>query len=257
MLAKDYAYMHIPVAVLPDKILDHYNLCPLIHKGHVYVKIRHGMYGLPQASKLANIWLQNFLVPHGYHPCPITPGLWTHASCDIHFTLIVDDFAVRYMDWHNVDHLLTALKDHYQVTEDWEASQHCGLSITWDYTMCIVDLAMPGYIEHALKQFQHPHPKHPEHTPHTWLKPIYGASTQLTPKPNQTPALDATNCQHVQEVIGVLLYYARAVDSMLLAALGTLATQQSQGTQAMMVALTQLLNYCATHPQCQHLLPHQ
>jgi len=39
MLAKDYTYMHILVAVLPAKILDHYNLHPLIHKGHIYVKI--------------------------------------------------------------------------------------------------------------------------------------------------------------------------------------------------------------------------
>jgi len=38
------------------------------------------------------------------------------------------------------------------------------------------------------------------------------------------------------------------VDPTLLTTLGTLATQQSQGTQATMEALTQLLNYCATHP---------
>jgi len=36
--------------------------------------------------------------------------------------------------------------------------------------------------------------------------------------------------------------------STLLVALGTLATQQAQGTQATMEALMQLLNYCATHP---------
>jgi len=106
MLAKDYAYMHIPVAVLPTEILDHYNLHLLIHKGHVYVKIQCGMYGLPQAGKLANVQLQTFLAPHGYHLCLTTPGFWMHASCDIHFTLVMDDFAVRYMDQLNVDHLL-------------------------------------------------------------------------------------------------------------------------------------------------------
>jgi len=110
MLAKDYAYMHILVAVLPKEILDHYNWCPLIHKGHIYVKIQLGMYGLPQAGKLANIQLQAFLAPHGYHPCPITLGLWVHASCNICFTLVVDDLAIRYMDWLNVEHLLIALK---------------------------------------------------------------------------------------------------------------------------------------------------
>jgi len=32
MLAKDYAYIFIPVAVLPLDIIDHYKLQPLIHK---------------------------------------------------------------------------------------------------------------------------------------------------------------------------------------------------------------------------------
>jgi len=40
MHAKDYAYMHIPMSILPNKIIDHYNLCPLIHKDHVYVQIQ-------------------------------------------------------------------------------------------------------------------------------------------------------------------------------------------------------------------------
>ena len=62
------------------------------------------------------------------------------------------------------------------------------------------------------------------------------------------PALDAADCMCIQEVIGVLLYYARAMDSTMLAALGTLATQQAHGTQATMEALMQLLNYCAMHP---------
>jgi len=112
MLAKDYAYMCIPVAVLPLDIIEHYKLQPLIHKGHIYVKIHCGMYGLPQTGKLANIQLQAFLEPHGYHPCPITPGLWTHTACDIHFTLVVDDFAVQYTERADADHLLTALKEH-------------------------------------------------------------------------------------------------------------------------------------------------
>jgi len=118
MLAKDYAYMHIPVAVLPAEIIDHYNLWLVIHKRHVYVEIQCGMYGLPQAGKLANVQLQAFLAPHGYHPCPITPSLWTHMSCSIHFTLVVDDFVVRYIGHANANHLLPALKDLYQVAED-------------------------------------------------------------------------------------------------------------------------------------------
>jgi len=123
------------------------------------------MYGLSQASKLANVQLQGFLEPHGYHPCPITLGMWMHATCNIHFTIVVNDFAMQYRTKANSDHLLAALKGHYHVTEDWAASQDCGLTLTWDYTCHTMDLAMPRYIKHALKWFQHTHPKHPEHAP--------------------------------------------------------------------------------------------
>ncbi len=77
---------------------------------------------------------------------------------------------------------------------------------------------------------------------------MYGAKIQFALEPDGTPALDAADTKRVQEVIGVLLYYARAVDATMLTALGTLATQQAKGTQATMEVLTQLLNYCATHP---------
>jgi len=171
-----------------------------------------------------------------------------HDTRPIRFTLVVDDFAVRYTNKADADDLMSALRQHYQVTEDWAATRYCGMTLQWDYKNRTVDLSMPGYIDRALKRFQHPHPRRPEHSPHAWQKPNYGAKTQFAPDPDATPALDASDCKRVQEVIGVLLYYARAIDATMLAALGTLATQQAKGTKATMEALTQLLNYCTTHP---------
>jgi len=158
MQPQDYVYMQIPVAMLPPDIMDHYQLHDLVHNGHIYVEIWHGMYGLPQASWLANLQLQAFLKLHGYHPCPITHELWTHDEQPIHFTLVVDDFVIHYTDKKDVDHLMAALWEHYQVTEDWTATWYCGITLAWDYTARMVDLSMPGYIDWALKWFQHPHP---------------------------------------------------------------------------------------------------
>jgi len=91
----DYEYMHIPISVIPDSIMEHYNLAPLIHKGFVYVEIRKGMYGLPQAGKIANDQLTKFLTPHSYEPVPITTGLWKHTTRDLSFTLVVDDSGIK------------------------------------------------------------------------------------------------------------------------------------------------------------------
>jgi len=166
MLLTDYAYMHIPVLAIPNSIMEHYKLHNLVHNGHVYVEIRKGMYGLPQAGRIANEHLQCLLLPHGYHPCPLTPSLWQYDTRDVCFTLVMDDFAICYTNRNDVMHLLTALQKQYQVTEDWNAMHYCGLTLTWDYDQCTINLSMPGYINHVLQCFCHPCPTHPEHAPH-------------------------------------------------------------------------------------------
>ena len=43
--------------------------------GHVHSEIRRGMDGLTQAGQLVSEQLEQFLLPHGYILCPVTPGL--------------------------------------------------------------------------------------------------------------------------------------------------------------------------------------
>jgi len=57
------------------------------------------------------------------------------------------------------------------------------------------------------------------------------ANQAKIPTPSTMPILDAANTKCIQEIIGILLYYAQAVNSTLLAALGTIATQQAKGTK--------------------------
>ena len=47
-------YEYMPITLIPQDIIDEYDLNKLVHNGHVYIKDRGGMYGLPQASILAN-----------------------------------------------------------------------------------------------------------------------------------------------------------------------------------------------------------
>ena len=242
-----YEYLRIPIWMIPSHIQVLYNLQPQIIDGHVYAEIRRGMYGLPQAGKLANDQLQTFLAPHGYIPCSLTPGLWRDMNSDLMFTLVVDDFGVRYSNRAHADKLLTILSQKYRVKADWTGSRYIGLSLDWDYTARTLDLSMPAYIERALQRFNHPKPTRPQNAPHEWVAPTYGARQQYATQ-DLSPAIDLADKKRVQEVLGTLLYYARAIDSTMLAAIGTLATQQSSPTVATMKAITHLLNYCATHP---------
>ena len=106
---------------------------------------------------------------------------------------------------------------------------------------------MPNYIQKALNKFHHIPSKKAQHSPHAWTPPNYGAQTQFTAPTDTSAPLDDAEITRLQEVIGTLLYYARALDSTMLVALGTIASAQAKGTQATALAVTHLLIYCATH----------
>ncbi len=86
------------------------------------------------------------------------PGLWKHNSCPIAFSLVVDNFGVKYVGKENAQHLLGTIQKHYKSLCDWEGEQYCGLTIKWDYEGRKVHLSMPTYVLKALKRFQHPPP---------------------------------------------------------------------------------------------------
>ncbi len=52
----------------------------------------------------------------------------------------------------------------------------------------------------------------------------------------------------IQEVIGTFLYYAQCVYNTMLAALGSIATQQANSTNNTMKKVQQILDYASTHP---------
>jgi hypothetical protein len=244
-----YEYMRVPIWMLPAAIIEQYNLTPLFHNGFVYVEIQRGMYGLPQAGRLANDQLIAQLAPHGYEPCVLTPGLWHHTTRDVVFSLVVDDFGIRYTSRADADHMITTLQAFNDVSLDWTGARYCGLSLKWDYiNRSTCNMSMPGYVERALQRFQHVPPPTPEHAPHPWQRPNYGAKTQFALPPDSAPALDASDKTRILAVLGTLLFYARAIDSTMLTAIGELATEHSQATKTTMSKLTQLLNYCASHP---------
>jgi hypothetical protein len=114
-----YEYVRLPIEVIPPISIIEHNLLPLVHKGYVYAEVRRGMYGLPQAGRIANDQLTAFLTPKGYTPIPVTPGLWRHDKSDLAFTLVVDDFGIKYTNPQDIHDLITTLKELYKVSEDW------------------------------------------------------------------------------------------------------------------------------------------
>ena len=201
------------------------------------------------SGKLANEQLQQHLATFGYRPTANTPGLWKHDTRSTIFSLVVDDFGILYTSDDDALHLQRALESKYKITIDRAGTLYCGLTLQWDYRQRTVQLSMPGYVANAIHKFCQNKPTAIQHAPHKCIAPVYGRTTSQLPIQNDdSTRLTNTETKHVQQVVGTLLYYARAVDPTMLVALGTIAEQQSKATVKTMEAVTNLLNYAATHP---------
>ena len=104
-----YEYMKMPLNLFPQWIINQYNLNKHAVDGMIHIKIQKAVWGLPQAGILSNKKLRQELEPHGYHEQKNTPGLWYHKTRPISFTLVVDDFGVKYVGKVHVDHLIACL----------------------------------------------------------------------------------------------------------------------------------------------------
>jgi hypothetical protein len=105
-----YKYMQITFAPFPPWIVKQYDLPNKVHNGHIYVEMRRAMWGLPQPGILANKLLRKRLAPHGYFECNHMPSLWKHTIHPISFTLVVDNFGVKYMCQEDIEHLIKCIK---------------------------------------------------------------------------------------------------------------------------------------------------
>jgi hypothetical protein len=225
-----FEYMTMLLSRFPEEIVNKYNLDALAVDGWVYIEIRKGMYGLKHAGLLANQLLQTRLAPFGYYPARHTPGLWLHKTRLIYFSLVVDDFAVKYVVKQHTDHLRNALLKTYELTTDWAATVYSGMTLKWDYKNRTCDISMPGYVSNVPSKFQHDAPKHPQHTPSRYVTPVYGAKNQYATK-DETPPLTAKQCLTIQKVTGSVLYYARAVGPTVLMPLNDIATEKTKATE--------------------------
>ena len=97
------------------------------------MEIQKGMYGLPQAGKIANDKLKLYLSRFGYEPAPITPGLWRHQTFPLQFSMVVYDCGIKCERQEDITHLLDAIKTIYKISDDWDGKLYCGLNLEWDY----------------------------------------------------------------------------------------------------------------------------
>jgi hypothetical protein len=247
-----YEYMVLNLDEIPQEIIDEYNIQDYISPGDtkVYVEVTGALYGMKQAGYLANKDIVTHLANNGYTQCPNTACLFRHIKDDIEFSLITDDFGVRYGSKPAADKLLEVMSRKYKMTHDWAGAKYAGFDILNVYdphdTRC--ELSMKGYMAAVLKRFKI-NATHNVYSPEFFQPINYGSNdSQLTKEQDSTPPLSATDINLVQQIAGCMLYYARGVDATMRPAVDHISMEQTHGTQRTMAKAIRLLEYGATFP---------
>jgi hypothetical protein len=246
-------YMRIKLDHIPQDVQDMYNLADFVHHDHVYMEISKSIYGLPQAGRQAQDRLVKHLKADGYTQCKNTPSLFRHNTRDIAFTLVVDDFGIMYTRDEDLEHFLGTLRKQYEITEDRGTLQkYVGITIEHDRDANTITLSMPGYIEKALVRFGMSTARGVS-SPAVYVPPEYGAKITYDEVVDDTP-ITAAQKTRIQQIVGVLLFYARAVDPTMLCAVNKLASSQAAPSPATLAQADRILQYAAKHPNAAIML---
>jgi len=140
--------------------------------------------------------------------------LWKHDTRPIIFSLVVDDFGVKYVGKENAPHLLDTVRGkttNAPVTGRGSNTADLPSNETTtdekSISLCRGTSAKPS------PAFNTPLAKRQDQ-PYPHVKPNYGAKKQYAPVEDASPALNKAGKKFIQEVCRVFLFLARVVDGL-------------------------------------------
>ena len=245
-------YLRISLADMSPWAISHFRVRDYMSVGatSVLAEVTNGLYGLPQAGRLAQAKLRRHLTDEGYIESAITPCHWSHPTDAIEFDIITDDFGISTAGPEPAERLFTALRKYYPITTAMSGNEFIGLSVKFNYSpgsrSC--EISMPNYVADALTRFKIDVPL-AVLTSEPPGPPIrYGSREAQHAHIDNSPRLDAAGLLLLQEINGVILYYARAVDAMVLTASSRLGTEVKEPTELSLIKAFHLLAHMATFP---------
>jgi len=177
-----------------------------------------------------------------------TPCLFTHKTRNITFTLVVDDFGIKYVNAEDAEHLIATLEEFYKLHIDWEGGDYVGLTLAWDYQQRTVALSMPDYVKKALERLGGAEGSKATKSPMVYEPPRYGQKVQFADDDDPKVDTNEATTKRLQQIVGIFLYYARAIDYSILPGINCISTRQSQITEQLKANVTRLLAYMKTYP---------
>ena len=240
-------WLRIPIKFIPADVIMLHSLEDYIVNGSILFCVLKGMYGLPQAGKLAQERLVAHMALSGYTEDPNVPCLFAHTSNGITFTLVIDDFLVKYHARAGVEHLIACLEVLYALHIDWTGTKYLGITLEWNYIDRSVTLSMPKYVDKILQRFPRRGPQLQAKSPAIYVPWHPRTGPQLTDS-DDSPPLTPAEIKEVQEIVGCFLWYGRVIDSSLLPAVNAIGAEMVGPTQRLLRSCERLLSYAAAYP---------
>ena len=78
---------------------------------------------------LANKELKKVIAKAGHLPSQHIAGLFVHQTRPISFTLVIDDFGVKYVNKADALHLKKPISNYYQMKSGWKGDQYIGIDL--------------------------------------------------------------------------------------------------------------------------------
>ncbi len=101
---------------------------------------------------------------------------------------------------------------------------------------------MLGYVKKKMQEYGHIMPRKPQTCPYSLEPNKFSIEAQAPLPPDTSPKLDAKGIKRVQQIVGSILYYARAVNMTVLKAPSSIAVEQTKAFDKTMARCTQLLD---------------
>jgi hypothetical protein len=241
-------WIKIPVKDVSQSLLEEHNLLQFVVDNHILCRVDGTMYGHPYAGRGANIDLVAHLASHNFIQDSNIPCLFTHSARKISFTLVVDDFGVKYDNLTDFNFLVSSLREKYEVHVDLTGSKYIGVRLDWDYAANTLVPSMPTYVAAGIARFCPSGLPLSANTPGIYVPPQYGAPN-LGATIDDTPPVSPLDKQFIMEVVGYFLYYARIIDHRMLPCLTFISKKQSAPTEATLAATHHFLRYAAHHQE--------
>ena len=114
------------------------------------------MYSHAFAGRITQTDFKALVSYHGYYEHPNVPYLFLHCTRPTVFTLIVDDIGIEVFSDDDLQHLITTIRNKWELKVDRTGAKYSDLCLIWDYSNNSLITDVPNHVAESLVRLNLP-----------------------------------------------------------------------------------------------------